>query len=197
MGIAGFSTIAYIIMTWDSGSIEIDGRRVFWVRYIDWGISAPLTLFILGRLSGAADAEVISLLMFAVLMVLAGAAASLLHSWTLFGFGILMFIPIFKALAGGLYVQSCMAPSDVKMLLKRLSIVVGMSWSVYPIVWAASEFKIGWFTELWETSSYAILDIIAKIGFGFLLCHTSTAVEKVAKRIEEQQHQGSFLTSSK
>ena len=113
-------------------------------------------------------------------MILFGVSAGLFHSWTLFVFGFICFIPIIIALCGGLSRQASKAPSDVKKVLTRLCYITAVTWIFYPVVWIICE-GLNVVNLDTEVIIYAILDVISKCGFGFILCMQRNEIEKVVQ----------------
>jgi len=183
MGICGFAGVAYAIMTLGHGYAMVDGRPFYYIRYVDWIITTPLLLYDICKIGGCPKAQIVLLTFLDIFMILFGMLSGLVRSWTLFIFGCILFIPILIALCGGLSKQASKAPADVRSVLVRLCALTATTWIVYPLVWIVCEgLNIGSVDT--EIVIYAILDVLSKCGFGFILCMQRSAIEKVAKMEE-------------
>jgi len=178
MGICGFAGIAYTIMTLGHGYAVVDGRPLYYIRYVDWLITTPLLLYDICKIGGCPTAQIVLLTFLDILMILFGVSAGLLHSWTLFVFGCICFVPILIALCGGLSKQASNAPADVQSVLVRLCGLTAITWIVYPLVWIVCE-GLNAVSMDTEVVIYAILDVLSKCGFGFILCVDRRAIEKI------------------
>jgi len=180
MGICGFAGVAYTIMTLGHGYTIVDGRPLYYIRYVDWIITTPLLLYDICKVGGCPTAQIVLLTFLDIFMIIFGVSAGLLRCWTLFGLGCICFIPILIALCGGLSKQASNAPADVKNVLMRLCGLTAITWVLYPVVWIICE-GLNIVSMDTEVVIYAILDVISKCGFGFILCTQRSAIEKVAK----------------
>ena len=110
-------------------------------------------------------------------MVAAGFAGSVSYGlnarWPLFCFGFVAFIPIAYMLIVKLPAR---APKAAKGAFSTLSLLTVMMWSAYPIIWGVGEGGEQLNPDQ-ETICYAVLDIVAKCVFGFVLLFSHGALD--------------------
>ena len=58
MAICGFAGVAYTIMTLGHGYALVDGRPLYYIRYVDWLITTPLLLYDICKIGGCPTAQV-------------------------------------------------------------------------------------------------------------------------------------------
>ena len=63
-----------------------------------------------------------------------------------------------------------------KVFKKLLTVHVAL-WSCYPLVWILGDTGFSLIGDDWEAMFYTILDIAAKVGFGFLSLNSLTTLE--------------------
>jgi bacteriorhodopsin len=68
------------------------------------------------------------------------------------------------------------ADEDTKSTFKTLRNVILVSWSVYPVAWLVGTEGLGLVGLFGETLIFMILDLFAKIGFGFILLRSRAVV---------------------
>jgi len=169
--------LAYFVM-WVSGG---NGSPLSsGARYADWLVTTPLLLLDLlwvvgrGRPYDVAGAVVLD-----VLMILLGIAAVLtvMSGWAryaMWGLSSLAMLGVFAYLvsfrgAGGA------GPDAEKARFEACLPWILVLWSVYPAVWLAGKEGTGVMGACAEAGSYAVLDVLAKAGFGaFLLSFDHT-----------------------
>ncbi|HEY9622366.1 MAG TPA: bacteriorhodopsin [Crinalium sp.] len=169
-------------------------QTLFWGRYVDWIITTPLLLMDLGTIAGARPKLVAGVMAADVFMIITGAIATLESSpnnylWYIISCG------AFLAILGALFTEFAATARHRNGKINRLFLglrnILVVLWFVYPIVWilGAEGFRV-LSTEV-ETACYAILDLCAKVGYGFVLTSTSQDVLALASnsdRIIETAH---------
>jgi len=197
--VCGFVTfiasLAYLAMATHHGFYVrcFDGREFYYARYLDWIITTPMMLHALAYIANMEDNMWHYLFFNDILMIAAGLIGSTVGNgdrWVFFGFSMLNFIPIIYYLCerknraidnrrfrgDGSVVDDIMStegaflPSVYFILgynnIMRLTV---LAWSLYPIVWILAE-GTGTMSANGEAVVYTVLDIIAKAGFGILVC---------------------------
>jgi bacteriorhodopsin len=187
------AALAYLVMALGNSAISTSsGRDFLWVRYADWAFTTPLLLIDLGLLAGVSLSEIYFIVLCDILMVVAGFAGAVSAganaAWPLFIFGCFAFLPILHFLIAKLPAR---APKGAKSAFRTLSWLTIVLWSAYPVVWGIGEGGNLVSPDV-ETVLYAILDVIAKCGFGFILLFSHAALE-AAPGVVPASHEGEAL----
>nr|AHH02156.1 protein 102 [synthetic construct] len=172
--ICGISTYAYFAMLSGQGWTAISGcRQFFYARYVDWVLTTPLTILVLGLVAGV-ELEVIAAVAGAdVLMIVCGymGAVSVVTTvkWFWYIFGLIMFIPVVYSLAR-VFRETVLNRKDPEMiqLYGKLAWLTIIIWAFYPVVWLFSE-GFASFSVSFEVVGYTIMDLIAKCLFCFMV----------------------------
>lgn len=185
--ITGVAFISYLMMATGAGSTVLeDGRQFYYFRYIDWLITTPLLLLELTLLAlsrpGRNVGLIAGLLGLDVFMVLTGLVAG--SSTNAFFTGV-FFIISTAALVGVLYLlytrfftAARAQPQNVAGLFNTLAILTIVLWSLYPIVFLLGTEGFGAVDQGWEIFLFLILDVLAKVGFGFLLLNNHQTLQE-------------------
>ncbi len=169
-------------------------HTLFWGRYLDWIITTPLLLMDLGVVAGARPKLVAGVMAADVFMIVTGAIATLEGSptnylWYVISCG--AFLAILGALMTEYSATARRRNGKINQLFQKLrNTLIGL-WFIYPIVWilGAEGFRV--LNVETETACYAILDVLAKVGFGLILTSASQDVLAQAsnsERILETAH---------
>jgi len=51
-------------------------------------------------------------------------------------------------------------------------------WALYPMVWLVGTEGLGLLPLYWETAAFMVLDVAAKVGFGFLLLRSRSVLDR-------------------
>ncbi len=169
-------------------------HTLFWGRYLDWIVTTPLLLLDLGVIAGARPKLIAGVIAADVFMVVTGMLAALEGSptnylWYVISCG--AFLAILGALLTEFSTTARHRNGKVNRLFQKLRNTLIALWFCYPIVWilGAEGFRV--FSVETETACYAILDLCAKVGFGFILTSASQDVLAQASnsdRILEAAH---------
>ena len=190
--ISGIATVAYLLMFLGIGVAEvpIPGEnftlRIYWMRYVDWLLTTPLLLFDLALLAGADRDLVYRLVGLDVAMVVVGAAAAVAPvgqtvRLVLWAISSLFFVALLYLLANQLSAQAARQSGEVAALFSVLRNLVIVLWTAYPIVWIiGTESTIGLIPLGVETAAFMVLDLSAKVGFGFILLRSRGVLDEVS-----------------
>lgn len=164
-------------------------RTVYWARYVDWAVTTPLLLVGLatvgmprvralhareqnGRIGGLVGAD--------VMMIATGLFASLSTQahvrWTWFAISCVAFACILVIITGPMRLDAAARGHDHKALYNRLLGTLVVLWFVYPLVWVAGTEGVGALGLNQEVAIFAVVDILAKVGFGLLLVSGSAGL---------------------
>ncbi len=169
-------------------------HTLFWGRYLDWVITTPLLLLDLGVMAGIRPKLLAGVMAADVFMIVTGVIATLEGSptnylWYVISCG--AFLAILWALLTEFSDSARRRNGKVNRLFQKLRNVLIVLWFCYPIVWILGAEGIRVLGVEAETACYAILDLCAKVGFGFIL--TSAGQDVLAQasnsdRILEAAH---------
>ncbi len=177
----------YFAMASGSGRIIQPGGHVFlFGRYIDWAITTPLLLLDLAlvglpRYPGR-SALIIWLMGSDVYMIATGFVAAALRSeyrWAWFGISSVAFLVILYIIVGQLGPIARRRDPIVARHFRTLSIMLLVLWFCYPIVWALGTEGFGVFSTFVATVLYGILDVLAKVVYGFILLRNRNVLDRI------------------
>jgi bacteriorhodopsin len=188
------ATCAYLAMALGIASIHPQGiatpddltHRVFIPRYVDWAITTPLLLldiilFSKPLLNKGWQWDAFVVCAFDIVMVVTGAVAGLVSGadrWYFFWASVLAYAVV----AGYVVTTFLKAPRIPEPLvagkLRTLTAYLSVLWLIYPFVFAL--YFGGAINGTTEDICYMVLDVLAKVGFGFILL-MGPAVELVDK----------------
>ncbi len=173
---------AYFAMATGHGSINVGGHIFFFARYIDWVFTTPLLLLdlallalpnIRGRLG------LVGVLLGAdVYMILTGLISGFLtgpDKYVWFATSTIAFFFILFVLVR-LLGEARGRGGAVGKLFGNLAILTIVLWTCYPIVWLLGTEGTGLLNIQAEVILYMILDVSAKVGFGYLLLSNRAAL---------------------
>jgi bacteriorhodopsin len=148
-------------------------RQVFYARYIDWAITTPLLLLDLALLAGMPTIQIVTILFADLVMVLMGLFAGLQDSsersrWFLYAISCAFYLYVLFGIVGAGRKAASLQSSSVKRIYNVTSGMIIVLWTGYPIIFALTEGK-GRISVDAEVICYGILDVLAKIVFGFYL----------------------------
>ncbi|KAG6382143.1 hypothetical protein JVT61DRAFT_787 [Boletus reticuloceps] len=174
------ATVAYFSMASDLGwtliRSEFDShptRQIWYVRYIQWFINAPLLLFAMLSFTQAATAQILTILFFSWFLVVNGLIGALVTSsykWAYFVFGLFGLFFIWVQMLGVIPWQSNQLPHwTFKPGFLIGAAYISFMWMLYPICWGLSEGS-NTISPTSEMVFYGILDILSGpvFLFGFI-----------------------------
>ncbi len=169
---------------------------IYWGRYFDWLFTTPLLLIDLALLAGADRSTIGALIGLDVMMIVTGlmggitgfgvntdvlgAPAQRLVWW---GISTAFMVILLYFLATRLTQRArerSGAARDRFLLLRNLTLVL---WTAYPIVWViGTEGTLEIVPLGIETALFMVLDVTAKVGFGYLLLSSRGALDDIGSR---------------
>jgi bacteriorhodopsin len=195
--IAAIAFVNYLAMALGFGAtvVNIGGedRLIYWARYTDWFFTTPLLLLDLALLAGASRNQVATLVGLDALMVATGAVATLAGGdLTVFGLedsarrivwwgvstGLLLVLLYF--LFGTLSEQAQSLSREVGAKFAQLRNLIVVIWLVYPAWWLVGSEGLEIVGLPTETAGFMLLDLTAKVGFGFLLLSSRQVLDDVS-----------------
>ncbi len=186
--IAAVAATAYLAMALDQGIVSIDGRDVFYARYIDWLITTPLLLLDLAILVGADRRLIAWLIGLDVYMIGTGLIAGLTtgnERYIWFTVSSIAFVGIVGILVREFIAMARLKGPEVATTFTRLAgLTVGL-WSLYPIIWILGTEGTSTISLTTEVAMFAVIDLLAKIGFGLVLLTSRAALGRTAPHTSE------------
>jgi bacteriorhodopsin len=177
------AALAYFAMANGQGTVQVGDRVVYYARYIDWAFTTPLLLLglvtvALPRLTSPAgtrerNALVGTIIGADLLMIVTGAVAAMTqddavrYAW--FAFGCVAFLVVLWAIFFPLRASARQRSPQHAALYNRLLWVLTALWFVYPVVWVLGTEGSGVVGLSTEVAIFAVVDLLAKVGFGLLL----------------------------
>jgi bacteriorhodopsin len=186
--ITGVAFVSYLAMATGAGSTILDdGREFYYFRYIDWLITTPLLLLDLALLAlarpGRNTGLIAGIIGLDILMILTGLVAG---SSTSAFVTTVFFIISTAALVGVLYlvytrlfVAARTQSPNVARIFNTLALLTIVLWSLYPVVFLLGTEGFRALPQGGEIFLFLILDLLAKVGFGFLLLSNRQAIGEV------------------
>ncbi|MEF8829427.1 MAG: bacteriorhodopsin, partial [Haloarcula sp.] len=183
--IAGIAASSYLSMFFGFGLTQVElvnGRviDVYWARYADWLFTTPLLLLDIGLLAGASNRDLASLITIDAFMIVTGLAATLMKLpvaryafWTISTIAML-FVLYYLVVVVGEAAKS--ASEEAQSTFRVLRNVILVAWAIYPVAWLVGTEGLGVIGLFGETLIFMILDLSAKIGFGFILLRSRAVI---------------------
>jgi bacteriorhodopsin len=196
--ICAIAFVNYLAMALGYGltSVMIGGEEVpiYWARYTDWLFTTPLLLYDLGLLAGADRNTIATLVGLDVAMIGTGAVATLTGDapaavlgteaqrliWWGVSTGFLLVLLLF--LFRNLGAKAKQLSGDARSKFTTLRSLLTVIWLVYPVWWllGTEGFAVlpGPEAGLYvETAGFMVLDLVAKVGFGFILLRSHSILD--------------------
>lgn len=206
--ITGIASVAYFSMFQGFGVIEVtlangEALTIYWARYADWLFTTPLLMLDLVLLAGADRNTIATLIGLDVGMIVTGLAGALATgagsplspagtriAW--WGISCGFFVVLLYYLVSTLSQAAAQRSGDVASLFSTLRNLVIVLWTAYPIVWIlGTESALGLGTGSpglislnVETILFMVLDLAAKVGFGFILLRSRDVLDQAAAASE-------------
>ncbi len=183
MVITSIAALAYYAMANSQGIFMINGKEIFVGRYIDWVITTPLLLLSLMLVALPAVKDISKIrerlglmgtIIFAdVVMIVTGLFANLSSGtdnkrfW--FIISCLAFFAVLYYMFTTVKESAAASGPKVNKIYMRLLTYLTVLWFIYPIVWLLGTSGSGSIDLGAEVAIYAVLDLLAKAGFGVML----------------------------
>lgn len=200
------SAISYFAMASDLGFTNINTefshhgfptgttRQIWYARYIDWVITVPILLLTIVLASGLPLSDILTLIFFALVMVVSGLIGALVHTtykWGFFAFGCAALLYIWWNMMGPARASSFALGSPFKSAFTISTGWLSFLFLLYPISWGLSEGG----TVISPTSEmvfYGVLDILAKPVFAFMHLFQVSQLDLAALHLSS----GKYTTSA-
>ncbi|WP_338906306.1 bacteriorhodopsin [Salinibaculum marinum] len=194
--IAAIAFVNYLAMALGFGATVVtvggEEKLIYWARYTDWFFTTPLLLLDLGLLAGATRNELAGLVGLDAAMIGTGAVATLtgdlagdvaisteVQRLIWWGISTALLLVLLYFLYGTLSEKARQLPEAARSTFTTLRTMIVVLWLVYPIWWLIGTEGLGVLPNLGiETLGFAVLDVTAKIGFGFILLSARDAISE-------------------
>lgn len=177
------AAVLYLVMATGFGAyVAADGTKTTWVRYVTWFTSTPLLLLALTYLGRSSLPLTAALLGANAFMIGTGFVATVLPEdvlslvWWTISTG--AYLAIAWAFVGRYRREAEAALPRSASVFGRLVAVHLVLWTAYPVVWMLSPEGLDLVGDTWEAGLFTILDIAAKVGFGFLAANSLRQIER-------------------
>jgi bacteriorhodopsin len=191
----GTAFVNYLAMAVGFGiaTVELGGRptAIYWARYTDWIFTTPLLFIALGLLAGATRNQLALLVGLDGLMVVAGVLATLSTATGLYapaGQPLVWWVVSTAFLLGLLYylfgpltARAEPLSAELRSTFRALRNLVAATWLCYPVWWLAGTNGLGVTGIVVETAGFVVLDLVAKLAFGYVLLSSDEALEDAAQ----------------
>lgn len=167
------------------GYVMPDGHVFFYARYIDWSITTPLLLLglCITALHGAhrRPALVAAVLGANLLMIVTGFLSGISTApetrWTWFLISTGAFLAVYAALFGPLLREARARDPERRFSYLSNTVVLAVLWLLYPVIVLLGPDGAGIWSATTSTAWITVVDLLSKIGYGFL---TTATTRKVA-----------------
>ncbi|PAU85604.1 rhodopsin [Halorubrum salipaludis] len=181
--ITAIAFVNYLAMALGFGvtTVSLGGEElpIYWARYTDWLFTTPLLLVDLGLLAGATRNQLASLVGLDVLMIGTGAIATLSTSAAVlsaggtrlvwWGVSTGFLLVLLYMLYGSLDEKASQLSGEAASTFGTLRTLIVVVWLVYPVWWLLGTEGLRILSLNVETAGFMVLDLVAKVGFGFIL----------------------------
>jgi bacteriorhodopsin len=183
--IPAIAAASYLSMFFGFGLTEVtlttgETLEIYWARYADWLFTTPLLLLDIALLAGASQRDIGALIGLDAFMIVTGLAATLMKVpvaryafWTISTIA-MIFLLYFLVAAVGEAAQE--ASEEAQSTFRVLRNLIVIAWSIYPVAWLVGTEGLGLVGLFGETLIFMILDVTAKVGFGFILLRSRAVV---------------------
>lgn len=184
--------ISYLAMATGEGSTIVgtgdQAREFYYWRYIDWVFTTPLLLLDLALLALVRPRQSVGLIstivVLDVVMILlglwAGATAGA-GRYVLWGLSTVAMIVLLYIVVTRLFAAANEQSPAVQTVFRTLAALTVVLWSLYPVVWLIGEEGFGAVGTSGEVGLFLILDLLAKVGFGFILLSNRQALTDIGR----------------
>lgn len=171
----------YLTMALGQGFSIIHDRPTFWVRYVTWFLSTPLLLLDLAYLAGSSLPLTASLIGSNAFMIATGFLATMTDkpkNYIWYIVSCFAYLAVAYLLVQPYRVEAVRKHPRAKKAFTKLLTVHLVLWTLYPVVWILA--ATGWnvIGQAGEAFGYTSLDLLSKVGFGFLSLNTMSTLEK-------------------
>jgi bacteriorhodopsin len=185
--IALIAFLSYTVMATGGGVTQVGERTFYYARYVDWVFTTPLLLLDLALLALARPGRSIGLISgiiaLDVFMILTGLWAGGTEGsgrYFLWFISTAAMVALLYLVVTRLLAAARTQTPRVQQVFRTLAVLTVVLWSLYPIVWLLGTEGFGAVGVTAEVALFLVLDLLAKIGFGFLLLTNRQALSEIS-----------------
>ena len=172
---------------------QVEAQLVYFARYIDWVFTTPLLLIGLMGVGMAAVTQageamreraglVAGVIGADVLMILTGLFGALsldeTHKYIWFAVSCVFFLGVLFVVWGPVRASAKAQGGEIAALYDKLLVILTVLWFIYPVLWILGTEGTGTISLNAEVTVFAIIDLLAKVGFGLVLV---TGIKKLTE----------------
>ena len=185
--VPAIAAVFYLLMSLGQGAIPLEhGARAFYfARYLDWSVTTPLLLIGLGFTALGTLKGHVALVAAAVgadiMMIVTGffsgvspTGSTAKWAWYLISCG--AFVAVYYVLWAPLMQAAKARSAEIGRIYTRNAAILSVLWLIYPIVFLLGSEGVGTIALGTEIAAFAILDLLAKVGYGLLATSEHRAV---------------------
>ena len=158
-------------------------RIFYFARYIDWTFTTPLLLVSLGMTAmrhgpkrhGAIVGAVLADVMMIITAFAFGASLMDWTKWTWFIVSCAAFLGVYYIIWKPQMEASATQRDDVQATYRRNASILSVVWLIYPIILAVAPDGLGVVSDATSVLVIAVLDVIAKVVYGYMSVKSDTA----------------------
>ena len=173
ISITVIAATAYLAMAMGMGRMTFNGEEVVVARYIDWLLTTPLLIALLGILANADRSLIATLIGVDIYMIAVGLLGAIADTffvslvwWSL---GVVAYLVLLYLLLGALSDAADEMPDDVSGIFTTLRNLTVVLWSIYPVIWILGGHGFDVLPLLAEEGGIVTLDVLSKVVFGYIL----------------------------
>lgn len=171
--ICAVSALGYFAMLSGQGWTAVAGcRQFFYARYLDLLVSGSLIVLNLGLISGTEAPTIAAAMGAQVVLVFSAYMGSVsivtTVKWFWFVFSVVCLIFVLYTIARSFKENAAAKGGAIASLYGQLAALTLICWIFYPLIWI---FSTGFasFSVSFEVCAYALIDIISKVIFSFMV----------------------------
>ncbi len=158
-------------------------RVFYFARYIDWTFTTPLLLVSLGMTAmrhgpkrhGAIVGAVLADVIMIVTAFIFGSSLVEWTKWTWFIVSCAAFLGVYYVIWKPQMEANATQRDDVQMTYRRNASILSLVWLIYPIILAVAPDGMNIISDAASVLAIAILDVIAKVIYGYMSVKSDTA----------------------
>lgn len=178
-GLVSLPTVGGAILAGDTTPTRI----FYFARYIDWTFTTPLLLISLGMTAmrhgpkrhGAIVGAVLADLVMIVTAFVFGSSLLDWTKWTWFIVSCAAFLGVYYVIWKPQMEGNSTQRDDVRSTYRRNASMLSVVWLIYPIILAVAPDGLGVVTDATSVLVIAILDVTAKVVYGYMSVKSDTA----------------------
>ncbi|WP_207956138.1 bacteriorhodopsin [Rubrobacter marinus] len=185
--IALIAFLSYLVMATGGGATLVGDRVFYYARYVDWVFTTPLLLLDLALLALARPGRnvglIVGIIVLDLFMILTGLWAGATEGagrYFLWFISTAAMVALLYLVVTRLFAAARTQSPGVQQVFRTLAILTVVLWSLYPIVWLLGTEGFGTVGITTEVALFLVLDLSAKIGFGFLLLTNRQALGEIS-----------------